>query len=68
VFSLVQPGFSHCVLVQDVLADADWAEALTSARPDPAVWAHVAPYGEVKLDMGRHLALRADHAAVGESR
>ena len=28
----------------------------------PLFWAHVAPYGEVKLDMGRRLALHADTA------
>lgn len=63
--------YVNTLLVQDVLADADWAEALT---PDdqrgltPLFWTHVAPYGEVKLDMGRRLALRADPAATQEAR
>ncbi|HEY5984930.1 MAG TPA: Tn3 family transposase, partial [Streptosporangiaceae bacterium] len=63
--------YVNTLLVQDVLADADWAEALT---PDdqrgltPLFWTHVAPYGEVKLDMGRRLALRADPAATQETR
>jgi TnpA family transposase len=63
--------YVNTLLVQDVLADADWAEALT---PDdqrgltPLFWTHVAPYGEVKLDMGRRLALRAHPAATQEAR
>jgi hypothetical protein len=26
----------------------------------PLLWTHVAPYGEVKLNMGKRLALRGD--------
>jgi hypothetical protein len=47
-------------MVQDVLADDEWATALTDADRrglTPLFWTHVAPYGEVKLDMTSRRAL-----------
>ena len=44
----------------DVLADGDWAVALIDAGRrgrTPLFWAHVAPYGEIKLHMSSRLAL-----------
>jgi len=49
-------------MVQDVLADDDWSESLTGEDRrglTPLFWAHVAPYGEVKLDMHSRLTLGA---------
>lgn len=49
-------------MVQDVLADNEWAAALTDADRrglTPLFWTHVAPYGEVGLDMSSRLALGA---------
>ena len=48
-------------MVQDVLADDHWAVQLTDADRrglTPLFWTHVAPYGEVKLDMASRLTLR----------
>ncbi len=58
-------------MVQDVLADDDWATALTDADRrglTPLFWTHVAPYGEVKLDMNNRLALGGspDRVASGD--
>lgn len=42
------------------LADDEWATALTEADRrglTPLFWTHVAPYGEVRLDMTRRLVL-----------
>lgn len=47
-------------MVQDVLVDDEWATALTDADRrglTPLFWTHVAPYGEVKLDMNSRLQL-----------
>jgi hypothetical protein len=44
---------------------ADLADRLTAEDKrglTPLFWAHVAPYGEVRFDMGRRLALHADTA------
>ena len=54
--------YVNTLMVQDVLADDEWAVALT--EPDrrglpPLFWTHVAPYGEVKLDMSSRLPLGA---------
>ena len=38
--------YVNTLMVQDILAEADWADALTAdgpARPHPAVLAHVRP-------------------------
>ncbi|WP_308301574.1 Tn3 family transposase [Frankia sp. AiPa1] len=61
-------AFVNTLLVQDVLAEPTWAGTLTA--PDrrgltPLFWTHVAPYGEVRLNMAKRLELRGDaHAAV----
>jgi len=48
-------------MVQDVLlADDAWSTALTNEDRralTPLFWAHVAPYGEIKLDMRSRLTL-----------
>lgn len=52
--------YINTLMVQDVLADDDWAAQLTDADRrglTPLFWTHVAPYGEVKLDMTSRLAL-----------
>jgi hypothetical protein len=46
-------------MVQDVLADDGWAAALTDVDRrglTPLFWTHVAPCGEVELDMSSRLA------------
>ncbi len=53
--------YVNTLMVQDVLTDEEWAAALTDADRrglTPLFWTHVAPYGEVKLDMTSRLALR----------
>jgi hypothetical protein len=53
----------NTLLVQDVLAEPAWVDALTPEDRrglTPLFWTHVAPYGEVKLNMGKRLALRGD--------
>jgi TnpA family transposase len=52
--------YVNTLMVQDVLADPMWADRLTAEDRrglTPLFWAHVAPYGEVRLDMGRRLPL-----------
>jgi TnpA family transposase len=52
--------YINTLMVQDVLADDDWADLLTDADRrglTPLFWTHVAPYGEVKLDMNSRLQL-----------
>jgi len=52
--------YVNTLMVQDVLADDDWARQLTDADRrglTPLFWTHVAPYGEVKLDMTSRLTL-----------
>jgi hypothetical protein len=59
-------AFVNTLLVQDVLAEPAWTDALTPADRrglTPLFWAQVAPYGEVRLNMGKRLALRAEVAA-----
>ena len=54
--------YVNTLMVQDVLADDEWADALTPEDKralTPLFWTHVAPYGEVKLDMSTRLALGA---------
>jgi TnpA family transposase len=62
--------YVNTLMVQDVLADQTWADRLTAEDKrglTPLFWAHVAPYGEVRLDMGRRLSLHgAAPAAVPE--
>jgi hypothetical protein len=56
------------LMLQDVLADDDWAEALTPADRrglTPLFWSHIAPYGEVRLDLRNRLSLRTTVPAGG---
>ena len=46
--------YVNTLMLQDVLADPGWSEALTSEDQrdlTPLFWMHVLPYGEVRLDM-----------------
>ncbi len=50
--------FVNTLMVQALLTDQDWSEVLTDADYrglTPLFWTHVAPYGEVRLDMARRL-------------
>ena len=50
-------------VVQDVLAEPVWggcAPPRDRRGQTSLYWTHVAPYGEVKLNMGKRLALRGD--------
>ena len=41
-------------MIQDLLAEAEWADALTDEDRrglTPLLWSHVRPYGEVRLNM-----------------
>lgn len=54
--------YVNTLMIQDLLADPEWAEILTDEDRrglTPLFWAHVLPYGEVKLNMGRRLNLCA---------
>jgi TnpA family transposase len=56
------------LMVQDVVANQTRADRLTAEDRrglTPLFWAHVAPYGEVRLDTGRRLSL---HGAAPEAR
>ena len=49
--------------MQDVLAEPVWggcAPPRDRRGQTSLYWTHVAPYGEVKLNMGKRLALRGD--------
>ena len=53
--------YINTLMLQDVLADDDWTDTLTPEDRrglTPLFWTHVAPYGEVKLDMTSRLSLR----------
>jgi len=55
--------YVNTLMIQDLLAEPAWAQVL--AEEDrrgltPLCWAHVLPYGEVKLNMARRLSLSAD--------
>jgi len=52
--------YVNTLMIQDVLADDAWSTALTNEDRralTPLFWAHVAPYGEIKLDMRSRLTL-----------
>ena len=52
--------YINTLMIQDILAEPEWASVLTPEDLrglTPLVWAHVLPYGEVKLNMTRRLAL-----------
>jgi hypothetical protein len=53
--------YVNTLMLQDVLAEPDWTELLTSEDRrglTPLFWQHVLPYGEVKLDMTARLSIR----------
>jgi hypothetical protein len=63
--------YVNTLMVQDVLAGQAWADRLTTEDRrglTPLSWAHVAPYGEVRLDIGRRLSLNAAPAAAPKPR
>jgi TnpA family transposase len=54
-------GYLNTLMIQDVLADD--AVALTAEDErglNPLFWSNIAPYGEVKIDLGRRITLTAD--------
>ncbi len=54
--------YVNTLMIQDILAEPEWAGVLTPEDLrglTPLFWAHVLPYGEVKLNMTRRLALSA---------
>jgi TnpA family transposase len=56
-------AFVNTLLVQDVLAEPAWSDTLTVEDRrglTPLFWTHVAPYGEVRLNMAKRLELRGD--------
>jgi TnpA family transposase len=55
--------YVNTLMVQDILADDEWSERMTDVDHrglTPLFWTHVAPYGEVRLNMDRRLSLRAE--------
>jgi hypothetical protein len=59
--------YVNTLMLQDVLDDDGWEEALTPADRrglTPLLWAHVLPYGEIRLDMQSQLVLGAPHATA----
>jgi len=53
--------YVNTLLLQDVLAEDEWADLLTAEDRralTPLFWQHVLPYGEVKLDMTARLNIR----------
>ncbi|WP_161791034.1 Tn3 family transposase [Actinomadura welshii] len=58
--------YINTLMIQDVLGEPEWADALTDADRrglTPLFWTHVLPYGEVHLDLGKRLSLGAALAA-----
>lgn len=54
--------YVNTLMIQDILAEPEWVNVLTAEDLrglTPLFWAHVLPYGEVKLNMTRRLALSA---------
>ncbi|EEP69789.1 transposase [Micromonospora sp. ATCC 39149] len=54
-------GYLNTLMIQDVLADG--AVALTAEDErglNPLFWSNIAPYGEVKIDLGRRITLTGD--------
>ncbi|MFD3944883.1 Tn3 family transposase [Streptomyces sp. NPDC058579] len=59
---LLQSALVHVntLLMQEVLADASWADKLTDADRralSPLFWTHVTPYGRFELNMNSRLDL-----------
>ncbi|MEV7013678.1 Tn3 family transposase [Streptosporangium sp. NPDC051022] len=54
------PVFVNTLMLQDVLADAQWADLLTPADRrglTSLFWQHVRPYGEVRLNLSARLPI-----------
>ena len=52
--------YVNTLMLQDILADTEWEDALTAADQrglTPLFWTHVLPYGQVTLDMTSRLQL-----------
>ncbi|MCY0932132.1 Tn3 family transposase [Streptomyces sp. H27-H1] len=52
--------FVNTLMIQDMLADPEWADLLTDEDKralTPLFWMHIQPYGEVRLNMGSRLQL-----------
>ena len=52
--------YINTLMIQDILAEPEWAGVLTPEDLrglTPLFWAHVLPYGEVKLNMTRRNSL-----------
>jgi TnpA family transposase len=52
--------YVNTLMIQDTLIDPAWSQRFTSADRrglTPLFWSHVAPYGEVRLNMARRLEL-----------
>jgi hypothetical protein len=59
--------YVNTLMLQDVLTDPGWSEALTSEDQrglTPLFWMHVLPYGEIRLDMTSRLSLSPPEAIV----
>lgn len=62
--------YINTLMLQDVLAEPDWAKLLGPADRRgliPLFWQHVRPYGEVRLDRGSRLDIGAP-AVAGATR
>lgn len=60
--------YVNTLMLQDVLADDEWAALLTGADRrglTPLVWQCVLPYGAIRLDMSRRLGLTEPPAGAG---
>jgi TnpA family transposase len=52
--------YINTLMLQDVLATPEWADVLTDTDRrglTPLFWAHILPWGEVRLDMRQRLQL-----------
>ena len=60
-------SFLNTLLIQDVLDGGDLQLAAEDQRAiTPLFWSHIAPYGEVTLDMTRRISLNGDAVPDGE--
>jgi Tn3 transposase DDE domain len=54
-------SFLNTLLIQDILPDGDLQLTAEDQRAiTPLFWSHIAPYGEVTLDMTRRISLTSD--------
>ena len=52
--------YVNTLMIQDILAQPEWEGTLTTDDQrglTPLFWSHILPYGEVRLNMTRRLAL-----------